>query len=94
VRINPVGLSRVPTRRNAMGIVRPGERNAARIVTKARTRRGREESKDPPRIGRRLVVVGASALEIVPMDGARHSGPDLTRVRAAPPSQGDQRRAS
>ena len=74
-----------------MGIVRLGERDAARMSSEAREREGREGSNDPQGIGPRPVVAGARAREIVAMDGARHSAADRTPVRGGPPSEGEGR---
>jgi hypothetical protein len=77
-----------------MGIVRLGEREAARISTEGRERGGREASNDSQGIGQRPVVAGTRSKEIVAMDREGHSAADRTGVRGGPPSDGARRLAS
>ena len=55
MRINPVGLSRVAARRNAMGIVRQRGRDAARLLSHAREREGGPTSSDDQGVGQEPV---------------------------------------
>jgi len=77
-----------------MGIVRLGERDAARISTEAGERESREPSNNPQRIRPGPIVVGAPAREIVATDAGWQSAADRPGVRGCASSEGESSRGS